>query len=477
MEGKANLAGPVHLKEGQHVPPSTMSFKDRVSHLCRRTVWFGALLMLPLTLFGQTNPVVRFQTNLGNIDVELYQTVAPKTVANFMNYVNKGAYTNSFFHRSVQSGIFIIQGGGYTVGPNTITADAPVASEYNVSNTRGTIAMALSAGNPNSGTTQWFFNVRDSNAAALDPQSFTVFGKVADDASLAVMDAVARVPRYDSPWSSMAGDGGGTPLQNYRPGQVVQPSNFILIQSIHMAGKAISAGAFGAYTEAAPGSYLEIYGAGLAEATRTWEDRDFRNGAAPTEVEEVTVTVGGQAAFISYVSPTQVNVQVPENVAPGANVPVIAKYKDQERAVGSITIKAAAPGLLAPAAFKVGDYQFVVAQHQNGSFVANDAIPNVPPAPARPGEVLTIYGVGFGPVQSAPVSGQIATGTPAILSPVRILFGDTEAQVTYAGLAPGLVGLYQFNVVVPSGLGEQDLRLRVWLGGVEVPQTLYLPVR
>jgi uncharacterized protein (TIGR03437 family) len=423
-----------------------MSFMDRANRVGRQSVKAIAfLLVVPLTLLAQNNPVVRFQTNLGNIDVELYPQTAPKTVANFMSYVNKGAYTNSIFHRSVET--FIVQGGGFRLSAasvDRIPSDPAVQSEYSISNTRGTIAMALGAGNPNSGTNQWFFNLKD-NAGTLDPQSFTVFGKVADDASLTVMDAIARVPRYDSPWSSMAGDGGGTPLQNYRPGQVVQPSNFIVIQSIRPLGRAISAGAFGAFAEAAPGSYIEIYGTGLGEATRDWADRDFRSGVAPTTLEDVSVTVGGQPAFISYVSPTQVNAQVPENVPLGASVPVIVSYQGQERAWGNITIKESAPGLLAPASFKIGDYQFVAAHHQDGSLVAIDAIPDVPAAPARAGEILTIYGLGFGAVESAPVAGRVATGTPRILKRVQMLFGDTEARVDYAGLVPGLVGLYQYG--------------------------------
>jgi uncharacterized protein (TIGR03437 family) len=438
---------------------------------------FALFLLSGLLCAQSTNPVVRFQTNLGDIDVELYADVAPKTVANFFNYINKGAYANTIIHRSVAN--FVVQGGGYKISAqsvDTIPSDAPVVNEPKISNTRGTIAMAKVEGNPNSATNQWFFNLRDSNAENLDRQNggFTVFGKITDAAGLAVMDRIAAVQTYNSPYSD------SLPLINYQQGRVVQPSNFIVIQAIRPLGRAISAGAFGGYIEAAIGSYIEVYGTDLADTTRTWAESDFSNNVAPTTLDEVSATVGGRPAFISYISPTQVNIQVPEGVTPGNNVPVVLRYKDQDRALASLNIKAAAPGLLAPSSFKVGDYQFVAALHSNGTFVANSAIAGVPAAPALPGETLIIYGLGFGPVtgDTTTVAGRIAQGLTSTAAPVQFFFDGMEAQVSYRGLAPGFVGLYQFNVVVPPGLaGGRDVTLRVTVGGENLAQTLYIPIR
>jgi uncharacterized protein (TIGR03437 family) len=438
---------------------------------------FALFLLSGLLCAQSTNPIVRFQTNLGDIDVELYADVAPKTVANFFSYMNKGAYTNTIIHRSVTN--FVVQGGGFKLNAESvdpIPSDAPVVNEPKISNTRGTIAMAKLGNNPNSATNQWFFNLRDTNADNLDFQNggFTVFGKITDAAGLAVMDRIAAVATYNSPYSD------SLPLMNYQQGRVVLPSNFVVIQSIRPLGRAISAGAFGGYTEAAIGSYIEVYGTDLAGTTRTWAESDFNNGAAPTMLEEVSATVGGRPAFISYISPTQVNIQVPEGVTPGNNVPVVIRYKDQDRALASLNIKASAPGLLAPASFKVGDFQFVAALHSNGTFVANSAIAGVPAAPAIPGETLTIYGLGFGPVTggTTTAAGRIAQGLTSTTSPVQFFFDGIEAQVSYSGLTPGFVGLYQFNVVVPPGLaGGRDVTLRVRIAGQDIAQTLYIPIR
>ena len=143
--------------------------------------------------------IVRLQTSLGAIDITLYDAAAPRTVANFLAYVNSGAYRNSFVHRSVPG--FIIQGGGYawddTIGSvATVPTNAPVINEFSVtrSNKRGTIAMAKLGSDPNSATSQWFINLAD-NSANLDTQNggFTVFGEVSA-ASMAVVDAIAALP-------------------------------------------------------------------------------------------------------------------------------------------------------------------------------------------------------------------------------------------------------------------------------------------
>ena len=160
----------------------------------------GAALALCLLLAPPVADAttVRLQTSLGNIDVDLYDAAAPLTVANFLSYVRSGAYDNSFMHRSVAG--FIIQGGGYTWSESTlsyshITARPAVVNEFSAcrSNLRGTIAMAKIAGNPDSATSEWFFNLGD-NSGGLDGQNggFTVFGRASAD-SLAVVDAIARL--------------------------------------------------------------------------------------------------------------------------------------------------------------------------------------------------------------------------------------------------------------------------------------------
>jgi uncharacterized protein (TIGR03437 family) len=133
---------------------------------------------------------------------------------------------------------------------------------------------------------------------------------------------------------------------------------------------------------------------------------------------------------------------------------------------------------LAPASFKVGDKQYVAAIHNStGAFVSNGAIPNIPAAPAKPGETLVCYGVGFGPVTPGPAAGRVATAPSSLNAQIEFQFGDVSVKPTYAGLAPNLVGLYQFNVVVPEGLAAGDIPLRVLVDGNPIAQALYLSVQ
>ena len=166
------------------------------------------LLALPQTA---TATIVEVVTDLGTVEINLYDNATPATVTNFLNYVNSGAYTDSIFHRSVPG--FVIQGGGFITDINAqvgeIMTNPAVTNEPVYSNVRGTIAMAKLGGDPNSATSQWFINLAN-NAANLDDQNggFTVFGEVT--AGMDVVDTIAGLPRYDfgSAFSNL-------PLQNY----------------------------------------------------------------------------------------------------------------------------------------------------------------------------------------------------------------------------------------------------------------------
>lgn len=128
----------------------------------------------------QAQSVVEFDTNFGDIVIQLFDTSAPISVNNFLGYVTRGDYDGTIFHRSVLSpgSLSIVQGGGFDTNFNATPTLPPILNEFGASNTRGTIAYARTPA-LNSATNQFFFNTED-NSSNLDNQSggFTVFGQV-----------------------------------------------------------------------------------------------------------------------------------------------------------------------------------------------------------------------------------------------------------------------------------------------------------
>ncbi|WP_154222193.1 peptidylprolyl isomerase [Marinicella rhabdoformis] len=167
------------------------------------------ILMLCFLSMSANATTVRFETNVGNIDIELYDEETPITVSNFLAYVNSGKYDDVIFHRVALNGIQVVQGGGFrhqSDGRFSVVATNPqIVNESAVSNTRSTIAMARTE-DPNSATNQWFFNVSD-NSFHLDETNsrdgYAVFGEVVD--GMEVVDLIASLRTLDLRVSNLGG--------------------------------------------------------------------------------------------------------------------------------------------------------------------------------------------------------------------------------------------------------------------------------
>jgi uncharacterized protein (TIGR03437 family) len=239
---------------------------------------------------------------------------------------------------------------------------------------------------------------------------------------------------------------------------------------------ATSASAFGAFPTFGPGSWIEVYGTDLASVTQTWATADFNGVNAPTSLGGTSVTIGGQPAFVDYVSPLQVNAQVPLAVSTGTQ-PLVVTNGDGGSTALNVTVEASRPGLLAPAALNIGGVQYAAAFFSDGAFVAPPgAIPGVTSRRAQPGDTIVLYGVGFGAVNPNTPPGQIAAGENSIASPFTLSIGGIQAMTVYDGLAPGYVGLYQFNVLVPQVAASDTAPLTFTLNGVSGSQKLVTAV-
>lgn len=240
----------------------------------------------------------------------------------------------------------------------------------------------------------------------------------------------------------------------------------------------VEATAFGGADAVSPGAWMEIYGENLAAVSREWSAADFNGDIAPTSLEGTTVSIGGKAAFLAYVSPNQINAQVPYTVSTGlqqVSVTTAAGTSSQY----TVRVNSVQPGLCAPSSLKLGERQYVVALASDGKTLVlpDPGVPAIDSRAARPGDTITFYGVGFGPVTPYVSDGKRAGEGNRLARQFSVVFGETPATVLYAGLAPGSLGLYQFNVVVPAIPDNDAVRVKVTIDGVVGPQVVYTAVR
>lgn len=198
------------------------------------------------------NTVVRMQTSLGIVDIEMYDrggpgsgSAAPRTVANFLRYVTSGRYDGSFFHRLVEG--FVLQGGGFSfIGGDApprvqaIPTDPPIQNEFNAdrSNIARTIAMAKQAGDPDSATSQFFFNLVD-NSSNLNVQNggFTVFGRVIQ--GWEVIEDIAELETRDLDLfleGQSTGQFGNVPLRGPADSDLVEIIDIAVIKPAGVSG-------------------------------------------------------------------------------------------------------------------------------------------------------------------------------------------------------------------------------------------------
>ena len=219
----------------------------------------------------------------------------------------------------------------------------------------------------------------------------------------------------------------------------------------------------------APNTIATIYGSGLAYTTQALSSSDIRSGLLPTVLPGtgVRVLVGGIAACIYYVSPSQINFLVPSILIAG---PSDVQLALDGLAGPNVKIQIASSS---PAFFQL-DAQNVIATRPDGALIT-------PGNAAKGGDVLLLYATGLGQVVPPLADREIPTG------PLRIkLFADlkitvdnvalTADQLLYAGVSPGFGGLYQINVRLPDVVGPNP-EIRVSLGGQISPAGIRLPAQ
>lgn len=207
----------------------------------------------------------------------------------------------------------------------------------------------------------------------------------------------------------------------------------------------------------APNTYVMIKGTDLAATKRVWATADFgtTGKALPTSLDGVSVTLNGKAAYVEYVSPVQITILTPPDLATAGQIQVVVTNNTLTSATVNMTAQVTAPSFfLADAA------GHIAAIHGSGALISATA-------PAAPGETIALYGTGFGVTTPAVVDGQIVAAPAQLVVPPTVTVNGVSANVVYAGLVS--TGLYQFNVTLPSTLADGDAAVVATAGGVSSP--------
>jgi uncharacterized protein (TIGR03437 family) len=201
----------------------------------------------------------------------------------------------------------------------------------------------------------------------------------------------------------------------------------------------------------APGSLISIYGKSLAVETRAAGRLPAR-----TSLNGTSVTINGVLAPLFLVSPTQINAQVPFETPVGNATPVVVAAGQKNAAV-TFMVTATGPGVL---------------MQPEGSHAIAQNYPdwslNSPENPARPGQYITVYLTGQGLLDNPVATGAVAPVEPLsrAVAPAQAKIGGIAAEIQFLGLAPGLVGVSQMNLLIPEDVAAGEQPLEVSIGGV-----------
>ncbi len=225
------------------------------------------------------------------------------------------------------------------------------------------------------------------------------------------------------------------------------------------------------------GSWVSIKGTKLANSTRTWRSSDILNGKLPTSLDGVSVEINGKPAYVQYISPTQINVESPSDTASG---PVNVQVTNN----GTTSDPMTAQMHSASPAFFLWAGKYAVATTPTYGYVGPPKLfSGVTTAPAKPGDIIILWGTGFGPTKPSVVAGVVPSTvipsgqTANLANSLKVLIGNVSAKVIGAALSPDNAGLYQIAVEVPAGTPGGDQPVVAEVLGLQSPSGVSINVQ
>jgi uncharacterized protein (TIGR03437 family) len=253
---------------------------------------------------------------------------------------------------------------------------------------------------------------------------------------------------YDASLSANSYLGGKTyTLQN---GGTLAPSSGATTSAPAIAANGIINAASGA-AGAAPGAWISIFGSNLATAAVSAQTSDLVNGYLPSTLGGTKVTMNGKSAYLNYVSPTQINLQAPDDTATGSVAVTVTNSSGTASA--TVTLQALMPGLF------VSSNQVVGIRWSDGALLTASA--------AKPGGLVVLFGTGLGPTSPSEPAGLVFSGAYATTAVPTVTIGGTAAAVSYCGLIGA--GIYQINLTIPGSLADGSYPVVVTQAGASSP--------
>ena len=223
---------------------------------------------------------------------------------------------------------------------------------------------------------------------------------------------------------------------------------------------------FGTENTIQPGELVSIYGNNLASGTAFW------NGDFPTSLGGTSVEINGKPAYLLFVSPGQINLQAPDDTATG-RVSVIVTTATGSNTTSIVTLSRFAPSFILLDTGHVSG--IILRSNGSGAFGKGKDSYDVlgptgssrgyPTVAAQPGDTIELFGVGFGPTIPAVPAGKAFTGAAPINYTLSLYVNNVPVKPKFVGLSSA--GLYQINLIVPSGLGDGDVPIQAIVGGMQ----------
>ena len=214
----------------------------------------------------------------------------------------------------------------------------------------------------------------------------------------------------------------------------------------------------------AAGSWVTIKGSNLANIAapgRIWRADEIVNGQLPTSLDGVSGTIDGKPVYVYYISPVQINAQAPSDGKQGP-VEVVVTNNGQSSDAATAQLQTFSPAFFEYAGSKYA----IVTRNGDYALIANpSAVPGT--IGAKPGDVLILWGTGFGPTNPEVPAGIVVTGAPVATTAPTILIDGAPVTVISTVLSPGNVGLYQVAIQLPNSIGPGDHTVTASVGGVQ----------